>query len=76
MSADSTPPIRFAWIRRAPATPGNRAQKMHIHYRDELRLFPNRLRRCALGALILAWAFIPVLWDFFPFTLFSGNGFR
>ena len=74
MSADSTPPIRFAWIRRAPATPGNRAQKMHIHYRDELRLFPNRLRRCALGALILAWAFIPVLWDFFPFTLFSGNG--
>ncbi len=74
MSADSTPPIRFAWIRRAPATPGNRAQKMHIHYRDELRLFPNRLRRCALGVLILAWAFIPVLWDFFPFTLFSGNG--
>ena len=67
MSADSTPPIRFAWIRRAPATPGNRAQKMHIHYRDELRLFPNRLRRCALGVLILAWAFIPVLWDFFPF---------
>ena len=51
-------------------------QKMHIHYRDELRLFPNRLRRCALGVLILAWAFIPVLWDSSRSRCSAGTGFR
>ena len=47
---------------------------MHVRYRDDLRLFPNRLRRSALAALILIWAFIPVFWDVPPFTLLSGNG--
>lgn len=51
-----------------------RNQSMHVSYRDDLRLFPNRLRRVALAVLFLAWVFIPLLWDVPPFTLLSKNG--
>lgn len=51
-----------------------RSPKMNVAYRDDLRLFPNRLRRVGLASLLLAWIFVPLLWDKAPFTLLSSNG--
>ena len=52
----------------------SRSPRMNVAYRDDLRLFPNRLRRTALAAMILAWACIPLVWDVPPFSVLSGNG--
>ena len=52
----------------------NRSQKLHVDYRDDLRLFGNRPRKASLVFLLLAWVFIPLMWNSAPFTLLSGNG--
>lgn len=53
---------------------GRANQKMIVSYDDDLRLFPTRARKVWLLTLVLAWAFIPTLWDTWPFSILSSRG--
>ena len=53
---------------------GRANQRMSVSYADDLRLFPTRVRKVWLLALLLAWAFIPTLWDTWPFSIVSSRG--
>jgi branched-chain amino acid transport system permease protein len=53
---------------------GRSNERMIVEYHDDLRLFPTRARRAWLVFLVLAWIFLPAVWDRAPFTILSDNG--
>lgn len=52
---------------------GRGNERMVVDYADDLRLFPTRVQRVWLLTLVLAWLFLPALWDTWPVTIVSDS---